>query len=51
MTAAHTYSHTEVVQACKLGTSTLYEAAGLSTSAVDPAIRTVWPGAAVATTL
>lgn len=48
MTAAHTYSHTEVVQACKLGTSTLYEAAGLSTSAVDPAIRTVWPGAAVA---
>ncbi|MFC5430908.1 RraA family protein [Paraburkholderia denitrificans] len=31
-----------------LGTSTLFEASGLSTSSVDPAIRTVWPGASVA---
>ncbi|QVN21033.1 RraA family protein [Burkholderia pyrrocinia] len=31
-----------------LGTSTLYEASGLATSSVDPAIRTVWPGASVA---
>ncbi|WP_230958913.1 RraA family protein [Burkholderia stagnalis] len=35
-------------QARKLGTSTLFEASGLSTSAVDPSIRTVWPGASVA---
>jgi 4-hydroxy-4-methyl-2-oxoglutarate aldolase len=32
----------------KLGSSTLYEASGLPTSAVDPAIRPVWPGASVA---
>lgn len=31
-----------------LGTATLYEAAGLTTAAVDPAIRPVWPGATVA---
>lgn len=31
-----------------LGTSTLFEASGLPTSSVDPAIRTVWPGASVA---
>ncbi|TAM01563.1 MAG: dimethylmenaquinone methyltransferase [Paraburkholderia sp.] len=32
----------------RLGTSTLFEASGLPTSSVDPAIRTVWPGASVA---
>lgn len=48
MTAAHTYSDAQLAQACKLGTSTLYEASGVTTSAVDPVIRTVWPGASVA---
>lgn len=43
-----TYSDAQLAQACKLGTSTLFEASGMSTSAVDPAIRTVWPGASVA---
>ncbi|MCA8298280.1 dimethylmenaquinone methyltransferase [Burkholderia sp. AU30198] len=37
-----------LAQACKLGTSTLYEASGLATSSVDPAIHTVWPGASIA---
>ena len=32
----------------KLGTSNLFEASGVSTSSVDPTIRTVWPGAFVA---
>lgn len=35
-------------QATKLGTSTLFEASKIATSAVDPAIRPVWPGASVA---
>lgn len=35
-------------QARRLGTSTLYEASGQPASAVDPAIRAVWPGASVA---
>jgi 4-hydroxy-4-methyl-2-oxoglutarate aldolase len=48
VTNAHPYSDAQLVQAIKLGTSTLHEAFGLSTSSVDPAIRTVWPGASVA---
>jgi 4-hydroxy-4-methyl-2-oxoglutarate aldolase len=43
-----TYKQTLLEQACKLGTSTLFEASGLSTSAVDTNIRTVWAGASVA---
>lgn len=35
-------------KARRLGTSTLYEASGIPTSSVDPAIRTVWVGASVA---
>lgn len=35
-------------QARALGTSTLYEASGISTTAVDSKIRTVWPGASIA---
>ena len=34
-------------RALSLGTSTLYEASGLA-CAVDPAIRPVWQGAAIA---
>src|SRR5471030_2668383 len=48
MTTAYSYDSLLLAQACRLGTSTLYEASGLPTSAVDPAIRTVWPGASVA---
>ena len=48
MTTAHSYDSLLLAQACRLGTSTLYEASGLPTSAVDPAIRTVWTGASVA---
>lgn len=43
-----TYEAALLEQARKLGTSTLYEASGLPTSSVDPAVRTVWPGASVA---
>lgn len=43
-----TYDTTLLAQARKLGTSTLFEASGLSTSAVETAIRTVSPGASVA---
>jgi 4-hydroxy-4-methyl-2-oxoglutarate aldolase len=42
------YSATLLAQAQRLGTSTLYEASGVATSSVDPAIRTVWAGASVA---
>jgi 4-hydroxy-4-methyl-2-oxoglutarate aldolase len=42
------YSAVLLAQARKLGTATLFEASGLSTSAVDPAIHTVWAGASVA---
>ncbi|CAE6880987.1 MULTISPECIES: RraA family protein [Paraburkholderia] len=42
------YDALQLEQARNLGTSTLYEASGLPTSSVDPAIRTVWPGASVA---
>lgn len=48
MSTIKTYDTTLLAQARKLGTSTLFEASGLSTSAVDTAIRTVWPGASVA---
>ncbi|WP_322084577.1 dimethylmenaquinone methyltransferase [Burkholderia sp. BCC1972] len=48
MNPTQTYEPALLEQARKLGTSTLFEASGLSTSAVDPAIRTVWPGASVA---
>lgn len=42
------YTSAQLEQARKLGTSTLFEASGLPTSAVDARIRTVWPGASVA---
>ncbi|WP_260435959.1 RraA family protein [Burkholderia sp. Bp9143] len=48
MNAIRTYDAALLEQARTLGTSTLFEASGLATSAVDPAIRTVWPGASVA---
>lgn len=35
-----------IARALALGTSTLYEASGLS-CAVDPAIRSIWPGASI----
>lgn len=47
-TAAQPFGAAELAQACKLGTSTLFEASGVHTSAVDSAIRTVWPGASIA---
>lgn len=43
-----TYSTAQLEQARKLGTSTLFEASGLATSATDVAIRPVWAGASVA---
>ncbi|MCU9953833.1 MULTISPECIES: RraA family protein [Burkholderia] len=48
MSTINTYRAEMLDQARTLGTSTLYEASGLATSSVDPAIRTVWPGASVA---
>jgi len=48
MTHVPFYDPHLLAQACKLGTSTLYEASGLATSSVDPAIHTVWPGASIA---
>jgi 4-hydroxy-4-methyl-2-oxoglutarate aldolase len=48
MSATSSYDSPLLAQACRLGTSTLYEASGLPTSAVDPAIHTVWRGASVA---
>ncbi|VWB11744.1 diguanylate cyclase [Burkholderia aenigmatica] len=48
MTTVPSYDALLLAQACKLGTSTLYEASGLATSSVDPAIRTLWPGASIA---
>jgi 4-hydroxy-4-methyl-2-oxoglutarate aldolase len=48
MTIAQSYDQPLLEQARRLGTSTLFEASGIATSAVDPAIRTVWPGASVA---
>lgn len=43
-----TYSTELLAQARKLGTSTLFEASGLATSAADIAVRPVWSGASVA---
>ncbi|CAI8696160.1 MULTISPECIES: RraA family protein [Burkholderia] len=48
MSTINTYGADLLDQARALGTSTLYEASGLTTSSVDPAIRTVWSGASVA---
>lgn len=48
MTTAPTYSAEQLAQARQLGTSTLFEASGLATSAADVAIRPVWAGASVA---
>jgi len=48
MSTIHTYDASLLEQARKLGTSTLFEASGLQTSSVDPAIRPVWAGASVA---
>ncbi|MBB3259753.1 4-hydroxy-4-methyl-2-oxoglutarate aldolase [Paraburkholderia bannensis] len=48
MTIAQSYAQPLLEQALRLGTSTLYEASGVATSAVDSAIRTVWSGASVA---
>ncbi|MDR5765878.1 MULTISPECIES: RraA family protein [unclassified Caballeronia] len=46
--ATTTYDERIREQARALGTSTLYEASGISTAAVDSNIRTVWPGASIA---
>ena len=43
-----TYRVEQLAQARQLGTSTLFEASGLGTSAADVAIRPVWNGASVA---
>ncbi|CCE97000.1 putative dimethylmenaquinone methyltransferase [Sinorhizobium fredii HH103] len=48
MPASAPFSAEALELARKLGTSTLFEASGLSTSAVDPAVRPVWAGASVA---
>jgi len=48
MSTIKSYEAATLEQACRLGTSTLYEAAGLTISSVDPAIRTVWAGASIA---
>lgn len=48
MAAIQPYSAEQLAQACKLGTSTLFEASGLATSAADAAIRPIWAGASVA---
>ncbi|VCU68395.1 4-hydroxy-4-methyl-2-oxoglutarate aldolase [Pigmentiphaga humi] len=48
MTHPSSYDAALLQQARQLGTSTLHEASGLAGSSVDPAIRPVWPGAAVA---
>ncbi|PFH29666.1 RraA family protein [Burkholderia sp. JKS000303] len=48
MNPTRTYDAALLEQARKLGTSTLYEASGVATNSVDPAIRTVWPGASIA---
>jgi 4-hydroxy-4-methyl-2-oxoglutarate aldolase len=48
MAAIATYDECVLEQACKLGTSTLFEASGIPTAAVDPEIRTVWAGAFLA---
>ena len=47
-TTAIAYHEATLEQARRLGTSTLHEASGIPTTSVDPAIRTVWPGASLA---
>lgn len=42
------YSEESLEQAKRLGTSTIFEASGLATSATDTAIRPVWAGASLA---
>jgi 4-hydroxy-4-methyl-2-oxoglutarate aldolase len=46
--AAINYDEATLEQVRRLGSSTLYEASGVPSTSVDPAIRTVWPGASVA---
>ncbi len=48
MSVSARFSAEALELARKLGTSTLFEASGLPTSAVDPAVRPVWAGASVA---
>ncbi|WP_109479379.1 dimethylmenaquinone methyltransferase [Paraburkholderia sp. C35] len=48
MVATTPYDKGILEQARKLGTSTLFEASGVSTTAVDSDIRTVWAGASIA---
>lgn len=48
MAATTTYDEDILEQARKLGTSTLFEASGIFTAAVDSDIRTVWAGASIA---
>lgn len=48
MAVTKTYDEETLEQAQKLGTSTLFEASGISTAAVDSDIRTVWAGASIA---
>ena len=48
MFATTKYEDRLLEQARRLGTSTLYEASGIPTAAVDSNIRTVWQGASIA---
>ncbi|AQH01440.1 dimethylmenaquinone methyltransferase [Burkholderia sp. KK1] len=48
MFATSKYEERLLEQARQLGTSTLYEASGIPTAAVDSNIRTVWQGASIA---
>lgn len=48
MSPAVACTEEQLALARRLGTSTLFEASGVPTSAVDPAIRTLWAGASVA---
>jgi 4-hydroxy-4-methyl-2-oxoglutarate aldolase len=48
MSTMTTYDAALLDEARRIGTSTLFEALGVQTSSVDPAIRPVWPGASVA---
>ncbi|WP_341487497.1 dimethylmenaquinone methyltransferase [Pararhizobium sp. A13] len=43
-----TFDKAALKWAVRLGTSTLFEAAGIATSSVEPTIRTIWSGAKVA---
>lgn len=48
MSVTSNYEQSLLEQARQLGTSTLFEASGISTSSVDSNIRTVWQGASIA---